>query len=209
VATAAETREPARQQTKGDEMFKLKSRGSTSEVETRPPAAWMRGRSEEISDAAAFDWQVIWEALKTEPPADGASTITQELGLDQEKDIRTGNEHLPGTEFSGTRRGRHVALRVGIVPEIRGKGMNEVQVAAAVAPFRIVAKDGRLAAESGAMPEVDDVLARLSPAPKVWRDVVIVGGPDGIRSRRPVTAHAQGYLYDLWLVEQLADALGA
>jgi hypothetical protein len=190
-------------------MSSIFRRRSTEVAPAARPVDGMRGRSEEISDPAAFDWQVVWEALKTEPPVSDPSTLTQELGLDQEKSIRTGYERLPGTEFSGTRHGRHVALRVGIVPEVRGKGMNEVEVAAAVAPFRIVAKDGRLVADHGAMPEVDDVLGRLSPAPKVWRDVVVVGGPYGIRSRRPVTAHAQGYVYDLWLVEQLARELGA
>ena len=43
----------------------------------------------------------------------------------------------------------------------------------------------------------------------MWRDVEIDGGPDGIIARRPVKAHPQGYVYDLWLVERLADRLGA
>jgi hypothetical protein len=111
--------------------------------------------------------------------------------------------------FSGTRHGRAVALRIGVVPSIRGKGMNEVQVDAAVAAFRITAEDGRLVAEPGAMPEVAEVLAELAPAPTVWRDVVVEGGPDGICARQPVTSHPQGYVYDLWLVERLADRLGA
>ena len=34
-------------------------------------------------------------------------------------------------------------------------------------------------------------------------------GPDGIIARPPVTAHPQGYVYDLWLVERLADRMGA
>jgi hypothetical protein len=41
-------------------------------------------------------------------------------------------------------------------------------------------------------------------APSVWREVTVEGGPDGILARRPVTAHPQGYIYDLWLVERLA-----
>jgi hypothetical protein len=47
------------------------------------------------------------------------------------------------------------------------------------------------------------------PAPAVWRKVDVEGGPDGILARRPGTAHPQGYVYDLWLVERLADRLGA
>jgi hypothetical protein len=45
----------------------------------------------------------------------------------------------------------------------------------------------------------------------VWRDLVVEGGPDGILSRRQITmkGNQQGYVYDLWLVERLADRLGA
>ena len=180
-------------------------------TEAGPSPAEMHGRAAEIGDAAAYGWEVVWEALKTEPPSDDPSTLTQELGLDDERSIRTGYEKrgMPATEFSGTRHGRQVALRIGIVPDIRGKGMTEVEVETAVAPFRIRAKDGRLFGEPGAMPEVEEMLGELTPAPRVWRDVVVEGGPDGIRARRPVTSHPQGYVYDLWLVERLADRLGA
>jgi hypothetical protein len=188
-------------------MFRARS---NDQAEAGPPPAEMRGRAAEIGDAGTLGWEVVWEALKTEPPAANASTVTQELGLDEERSVRVGYEKsLPGTEFSGTRHGRSVALRIGIVPSIRGKGMNEVEVDAAVAAFRIGAENGRLVAEPGAMPEVAEVLAELAPSPKVWRDVVVEAGPEGIRARRPVTSHPQGYVYDLWLVERLADRLGA
>ena len=191
-------------------MLKLFRARSNDQAQAGPPPTEMRGRAAEIADAGALGWEVVWEALKTEPPADNASTVTQELGLGEERSVRVGYEKsLPGTEFSGTRHGRSVALRIGIVPSIRGKGMNEVEVDVPVAAFRINAEGGRLVAESGAMPEVEDVLAELAPNPKVWRDVVVEGGPDGIRARRTVTSHPQGYVYDLWLVERLADRLGA
>jgi hypothetical protein len=190
-------------------MPKLFRARSNDQAQAGPPPSEMRGRAAEIADAGALDWALLWEALKTEPPAERPATITQELGLGEETDVRAGWETLPGTEFSGTRHGRSVALRIGVVPTIRGKGMNEVEVDVTVAAFRINTEGGRLVAEPGAMPEVDDVLAELAPSPKVWRDVVVEGGPDGIRARRPVTSHPQGYVYDLWLVERLADQLGA
>jgi hypothetical protein len=191
-------------------MPKLFRARSNDLVQAGPSPTEMRGRAAELADAGTLGWEVIWEALKTEPPADNASTLTQELGLDEERSVRVGYEKsLPGTEFSGTRHGRSVALRIGVVPSIRGKGMNEVEVDTAVAAFRINAEGGRLVAEPGAMPEVEEVLAELAPSPKVWRDVLVEGGPEGIRARRPVTSHPQGYVYDLWLVERLADRLGA
>jgi hypothetical protein len=170
----------------------------------------MRGRAAEIADPGAFDWEVVWEALKTEPPAEDPSTITQELGLGEEQEIIQDTADMPATEFSGTRQGRRVALRMGVVPSMwRGRGVYEVHVEAPVAPFRLRADDGRLVAEPGALPEVDAFLEGLAPAPDVWREVVVEGGPEGILARRPVTAHPQGYVYDLWLVERLADQLGA
>ena len=171
----------------------------------------MRGRAEDITDPGALGWEVVWEALKTEPPADEPSTLTQELGLDQERDVDPayGERSSSGIEFSGTRYGRHVALRIGVVPGVRGKGVNEVQVDAPVAPFHVHEEDGRLAAEPGAVPEVEEVLAEVAPAPKTWRKLDIQGGPGGILARRPVTAHSQGYVFDLWLVERLAGRLGA
>jgi hypothetical protein len=190
-------------------MMKLFRSRPAEETQPGPSPAEMRGRAAEISDPAGLGWEVLWEALKTEPPADDASTLTQELGLNEERSIRLGYERsLPGAEFSGMRHGRFVALRIGVVAGVRGKAVNEVQVDAPVAPFEIHAKDGRLVALPGATGEVEELLAELAPAPKVWRDVVVEGGPDGIRVRRPVTSHPQGYVYDLWLAERLADRLG-
>jgi hypothetical protein len=169
----------------------------------------MRGRAAEIADAGAYGWEVVWEALKIEPPDESSSAITQELGLGEEQEITQANSDMPATEFSGTRNGRRVALRIGVVPSaLRGRGVTEVHVAAPVATFQVHADDDRLVGETGALPEVDEFLASLAPGP-AWREVVVEGGPDGILARRPVTAHPQGYVYDLWLTERLADRLGA
>jgi hypothetical protein len=52
-------------------------RRSTKEAtQAEPPPAEMRGRAAEISDPGALGWEVVWEAVKTEPPADDPSTIT-------------------------------------------------------------------------------------------------------------------------------------
>jgi hypothetical protein len=174
-----------------------------------PPPAEMRGRAAEISDPGTFGWEVIWEALKTEPPADEPSTLTQELGLDREQEIISPyGGSMYGTEFSGTRHGRHVALRMGVIPGIRGKGYNEVHVDASVAPLRLRTVDGRPTVESESSSELEGVLADLAAAPEAWAKLEVDGGPNGIVARRPVTAHPQGYLYDLWLIERLADRLG-
>jgi hypothetical protein len=170
----------------------------------------MHGRAAEIADPGALGWEVVWEALKTEPPAEEPSTLTQELGLGEEREVSSDYGDEPASEFSGTRHGRRVAVRIGVVSSFwRGRSVSEVEVEVPVAPFRVRADDGRLVADSGAVPELEEALAELAPAPKVWREVVVEGGPDGILARRPVTANPQGFVYDLWLVERLADRLGA
>jgi hypothetical protein len=175
-----------------------------------PAPAEMRGRAAEIDDPGTLGWEVLWEALKTEPPGEGADTLTGELGLGEEREISQDTSDMPATEFSGMRNGRRVALRIGVVPSVwRERGANEVQVEAAVTPFRIEEDDGRLSADPAAPPEVGELLAGLAPSPEVWRKCEVEGGPNGILARRPVTAHPQGYVYDLWLVERLAERLGA
>lgn len=188
----------------------LFSRRPKETASAGPPPSEMRGRAAEITDPGELGWEVVWEALKTEPPAEDASTMTQELGLDQETDIQQPNSDMPATEFSGTRHGRPAALRMGVVPDgWRKRGAYEVEVKTSVAPFRARAEDGRLVAEPGAAPEVSETFAALAPALDVWRELEIEGGTEGIVARRPVTAHPQGYVYDLWLVERLAGQLGA
>jgi hypothetical protein len=80
-----------------------------------------------------------------------------------------------------------------------------------VVPFKIREDDGRLVAEAGAPSEVEELLAGLAPNSDVWRDLEVEGGPDGILARRPIKmkGNPQGYVYDLWLVERLAERLGA
>jgi hypothetical protein len=117
--------------------------------------------------------------LPPREPRGRTETLTQELGLDEERSFRVAYERLPATELSGTRHGRPVALRIGIVSSIRGKGMTEVQVDVPVAPFRIRAESGRLVVEPGAAPEVEEALGELAPATKVWCDVVVEGDRTG------------------------------
>jgi hypothetical protein len=172
----------------------------------------MRGRAAEIDDPAALGWEVVWEALKTEPPAEDAQTLTQELGLGEEREIIQTTADTTATEFSGTRHERRAVLRMGVVPSAwRERAASEVEVEAPVAPFRVKADDGRLVAEPGGPPELEELLAGLAPAADVWKRVEVEGGPDGILARRAmtVTANPQGFVYDLWLVERIADRLGA
>src|SRR5262245_14826499 len=174
-----------------------------------PPPEEMRGRAAEIDDAGAYGWEVVWEALKTVPADEAPDTLTGELGLGEEIEVQQDSSDMPATEFTGMRNGRGVALRIGVVSSgLRGGGLTEVEISGAVPPFRVSADGDRLVAESGAPPAVEELVAGLQPS-AAWKKADVEGGPEGILARRPVTAHNQGYVYDLWLAERLAERLSA
>jgi hypothetical protein len=156
-------------------LFRRRSKAAPS---AGPAPEETRGRAAEIADAGDLGWEVLWEALKTEPPAEGSSTIAQELGLGEEREVSQDTSDMPATEFAGTRNGRLVALRMGVVPSAwRGRGVYEVELEAPVAPFRARADTGRFIVEPGAAPEVEEFLSALAPAPGVWDEVGLEVGP--------------------------------
>lgn len=102
--------------------------------------------------------------------------------------------------MAGGRRGRRV--------QIRDDGRtSRVSVEAASPPFEITSDDGRLRASPGAPPEVERLLRPLRRANR-WRGVHLTAGPEAVVVERREHL-ADGWLYDLWLVESLLAALPA
>src|SRR5215212_7361218 len=64
----------------------------------RTPAGEMRGRAAEIADAGALDWEVVWEALKTEPP--GREPVDHHSGA---RARRRGRDHSDQRRRAGDR----------------------------------------------------------------------------------------------------------
>jgi hypothetical protein len=62
---------------------------TTKKAEEGPAPAEMHGLAAEIADRGRLHWEALWEALKIEAPQDDPSTLTAELGLDQEREIST------------------------------------------------------------------------------------------------------------------------
>ena len=57
---------------------------------------------------------------------------------------------------------------------------------------------------------VADVLKQLKPSPEIWHKLTVEAGPDGITANRPASIDPlNSWLYDLWLCERVASALGA
>jgi hypothetical protein len=57
---------------------------------------------------------------------------------------------------------------------------------------------------------VGDAVAALTSEPRLWKDVHVVGGPEGIVVKHPIktSTHPQAWIYDLWLAERIADLVG-
>ena len=157
-----------------------------------------RNRSAELADAGAFPWQVLWEALAV-PVADPNGGAMAPPGL---RGLHVGGRGDPTSTYHGERHGRWVQIR----QDDRGHGRMEmiVWVGAAPAPFAVVTAQGRLVGQNA-----PSLIAMQSPS-RVWNDMDCRAGSFGIIVRRIVTAtQPQGWMYDLWLAEALAQVTGA
>jgi hypothetical protein len=164
-------------------------------------AAW-RGRSRELADAAVHPWELLMAALETAGPQATARTGEPfaALGLDRGELGSRWIDDLGGVRLTGVRHGRQVEIRIGL------RERNWGNAAAMVTWVRAATAD--LHMDSG---RDGTMLSSLSPQPKVWAGVRVRGGAEGLVALRKMTArtHSQGYLYDLWLLEHLADKHGA
>jgi hypothetical protein len=73
--------------------------------------------------------------------------------------------------------------------------------------FELRGEDGVLRTAGDAPGRVADLTGELSRAPDVWRELRVVAGPEGIVATRPSAATVPGWIYDLWLLERLAERL--
>ncbi|MCU1400086.1 MAG: hypothetical protein JWN62_3195 [Acidimicrobiales bacterium] len=160
-----------------------------------------RGRSLELPDAGAVTWKVLWDAVALPDPPPGTGAMVA-LGLDG---IRVGLKGDPTSTYHGVRHGRWVQIRQSRA----GRGTVMVVWVGAMAPSLAITPDGDRLVAANAPAAVSDLVAGLVPN-RVWRDVECRGGPGGIVTRRPVGSRfPQGWMYDLWLAEAVAGAVGA
>lgn len=151
------------------------------------------------------------------PPVDenggGENPVADALGLNAPTVV---GRYQP-TLIYGVRRGRQVFIRLGI-DETRRPGfttqhLRQITVLRVHVPiFELVGGRGALVAKRGAPDAVADLTRALQPSADVWNRLRVVGGPDGIVASRPVPMRVQvqfQWLYDLWLVERIADLLQA
>ncbi|MEZ5075262.1 MAG: hypothetical protein R2691_10580 [Solirubrobacterales bacterium] len=100
--------------------------------------------------------------------------------------------------MSGKRHGRAVSVAMA-------DGGTTVHIGAASPPFEARSSDGRIRGRRGGMPApIESALGRV-PASVAWKDVAVIGGPQGIVVTYDATGGRQ-WLAALWLAERLADA---
>jgi hypothetical protein len=173
-----------------------------------------RSSAAELTDAGPHDWSSVLEALSV-PPAEevpdrtGEDMFGAQLGL--RTIIVTGGAYQPNVMF-GSRLGRSVEIRLGhddkiVTVDTGMRHLREVTIVGAHSPrFELRGAGGRLAPQGEAPAGVREVLSQLSPA-AVWNKLRIVAGDEGLVANRPMSTQPYGWVYDLWLLERLADHL--
>jgi hypothetical protein len=196
-------------------LFKRKAEPKASPEELQ---RW-HGRSGEIEDAGSLSWEVVLEALKTEPEPELdddmeiQDLVMAPLGLafDEEQRGTRSDSLRPSTSiYHGSRHGRPVLMNQG-AQRTGQKGAEVVWVCAATPELSIRADDGRLVADGELPPPLAASLDQIAAQPKLWSDVHLVGGDEGVVLKRPIktSMHPQAWIYDLWLAERVADVVGA
>jgi hypothetical protein len=178
------------------------------------------GSAAQISDAGSVGWPSLLDALSTvRVDPDRASDAAPENSVAEMLGLRapTVVGRFQPTLMYGTRHGRQVFIRIGIdetyLSGFSTRHMRQITVVRVDAPdLELAGEDGVLRAESDVPVALRAVLQALRPSPDVWDQLLVVGGPEGIVASRPIPHRVRvkfQWLYDLWLVERIADSLHA
>jgi hypothetical protein len=91
-----------------------------------------------------------------------------------------------------------------------GKGALVVWVCVSTPALSLRDDGGRLVVDGDVPPAIASSVAAVAPQPKLWKDVHLVAGAEGIVVKRPIktSTHPQAWIYDLWLAERVADLVG-
>jgi hypothetical protein len=157
-----------------------------------------RGRSRELEDVSGLHWQVLMAALQTERRhGDDMDEMFAGLGLAVGEIAARWADSVGGVRLSGCRHGRQVEIRIGLRERNRGMAAAMVTWIRAATPDPHLSGDGRGA-----------IHPQVAKDAELWSGVEVRGGPEGLVAFRKLTSrvHSQGYLYDLWLLERLAEA---
>jgi hypothetical protein len=198
--------------------------GRRAQAERRTPDATELGSAEHIADPAAYSIDALLKALAVRPEDHGptADGMPHDEGwqgtmLGLKSRMSAASEVLEPHVYWGTRDGRQVFVRIGPDEKIEGgttmfsnRHVRSITVVRVAAPaFDLESEGGALRAPDGTPPEIGGLVGGLAPDEATWSDVRIAGGPTGIVAARSAIDGTTGsWVYDLWLLERLAQALG-
>lgn len=185
------------------------------------PSTVALGSASTISDGAAYSTEGLRRALSIAeedwgpvgdlPHNEGAGG--EALGLKTK--INTSSELLDPNLMWGEREFGQVFIRIGPDEKIEGgtelysnRHIRQISTLRVAAPeFVLAERDGKPAVIEGSAPGIDAVLSRMQPNSAVWEGFAAKGGPEGIVSSRQIVSEPDFWVYDLWLLERIAQDL--
>jgi hypothetical protein len=205
-------------------LFRIQTRPIRDHPLNNPLPGIETGSAAQITDAGSIGWPSLLDALSTvrvdpdenDRHAGPENSVAETLGLQAPTVVGRFQPNL----IYGVRHGRQVFIRIGIdetyLTGVTTRHMRQITVLRVAVPdFEFVGERGVLrpeSAEADVPAALHAVLHALRPSPDVWDGLLVVGGPEGIVASRPVPHRVRvrfQWLYDLWLVERIADSLHA
>jgi hypothetical protein len=180
--------------------------------------------SAEIVDAGCVAWPDLLDALAAkqmdpdeeslrDDPEAGENGIANILGL--RSPVQSGR-FRPNLMY-GARAGRQVFIRLGIDETLRsGFGTRRLRqttvLRVGASSFSLRGIDGVLYPSVETPQPVRRMVQTLQRSPEVWTGLYVLSGPYGMVATRPIPHRIRvqcQWLYDLWLLERMADYLRA
>jgi hypothetical protein len=205
-------------------LLRVQTRPTRDHALNNPVPGIETGSAAQIADAGSIGWPSLLDALSTvrvDPDESDRgpgpeNSVAETLGLQAPTVVGRFQPNL----IYGVRHGRQVFIRIGIdetyLTGLTTRHMRQITVLRVEVPaFELVGERGVLrpeSAEADVPAALRAVLHPLRPSPDVWDGLLVVGGPEGIVASRPVPPRVRvrfQWLYDLWLVERIADVLHA
>jgi len=174
------------------------------------------GSAASITDAGQVPWRDLLDALAVEPEGSyHEGWMGTMLGLKTK--WSTSTTVLEAHRMWGPRHGREVKIRLGPDEKIEGgtelysnkhiRAITTIEVA--LPEFELAGDAGTVRALGEVPAPVATVLKQLRPSPEIWHKLTVKAGPAGITANRPAAIDPlNSWLYDLWLCERIATALG-
>jgi len=199
-------------------LFRMQTRPIRDHPLNNPVPGIDVGSAAQITDAGSIGWPSLLDALSVRVETDDRdpgpeNSVSERLGLKAPTVVGRFQPNL----IYGTRHGRQVFIRIGIdetyLSGFSTRHMRQITVLRVDVPdYELMGEGGVVHAESEVPVALRAVLQALRPSPDVWDGLLVVGGPEGIVASRPVPHRVRvqfQWLYDLWLVERIADSLHA